>query len=257
MFVQGTTNWSGGSIQTSRAGVAGLTATADAHYEINNCDFDEDDGEPGLQNLSVHVYQGGQLDNLRFSNRADGFMDVVGTEPGSANKKSLGTIQVFGEFVQATGSEIRLEITSVEEFESILINGKSSFAGDLIVAGTNGFKPQAGDRYPLFVASKMCGEFQTITLPKLPTDLAWDTDNLMLDGTIFIKEIRIPGDFNGDAVLNLLDVVSFVQALTDSPQFELENPGVDLLDIGDFNNDSAFNLLTSRGSSICCPVNRC
>ena len=53
---------------------------------------------------------------------------------------------------------------------------------------------------------------------------------------------RLPGDMNGDGVVDLLDTGLFIQALVDRPAFETAYPLVDADLLGDINEDGQFDL---------------
>jgi fibronectin-binding autotransporter adhesin len=93
-------------------------------------------------------------------------------------------------------SSLQLDFGSTNYFEIDKANGNNdailglasvSYSGDLIVANLGG-PLAAGDTFVLFAATPgtYFGTFNTITLPTLPTGLVWNTDNLLVDGSISV-----------------------------------------------------------------------
>ncbi len=65
----------------------------------------------------------------------------------------------------------------------VLSSGTLTYGGALTVVNI-GAALQLNDTFDLFDASAFAGSFSPITLPSLPTGLAWDTTQLTVDGTI-------------------------------------------------------------------------
>jgi hypothetical protein len=52
---------------------------------------------------------------------------------------------------------------------------------------------------------------------------------------------QLPGDMNGDGIVNVDDIEAFALALTNSAAYETQYPGIDLMEAGDTNHDGVFN----------------
>ena len=191
-------------------GIAGLGTSADASYVRTTQDFDGDDGSDGLQQWSIHLYQGGEIDNLIISNRTTGFQDVTGV---ASTILDPSTFTVDGDFTMLAGSTLEMEIFNPTLFDDVVVGGDFTAGGTLDVDLAAGAPTLGlGDSFDLFdfdPNSTVSGSFATLDLPSLTAGLVWDTSNLLTTGEITVATPGIPGDFNGDGRVDGLDFLAW------------------------------------------------
>ena len=190
-------------------GEAGLSSSADMSYALNDRDFDEDDGAPGVQQWSIHLYSGGHLDNLVLSNEADGFTDVTTAltfDGGTVDLQDLLTpafLRVSGDYRHEANATLELDLKSDSEHDRLLVDGNLLLeGGELRVALANGLTPQAGDRFDILDFSEAIGSFDALTLPSLSDGLAWDASQLLETGEL---RVGVIGDYNADGRVDAAD----------------------------------------------------
>jgi autotransporter-associated beta strand protein len=93
---------------------------------------------------------------------------------------------------------------------NLICLGSLTFGGELIVTSFGAF--EAGDQFKLFDFTGNPGSFASITLPTLDPGLAWNTNNLSVDGTISVVSTASPSpQITGPAVV---DGTNFVLSVT-------------------------------------------
>jgi hypothetical protein len=133
---------------------------------------------------------------------------AASVEPGDG----IGTLTAFGGYTQQSGGELTIELagTQANQFDILrILGGSATLAGTLNVQladpGTGAFVPQPGDTFPILTAATgVTGQFTTLSLPALTSNLAWKlryaTNDLTLVATL-------PYDFNGDGEVSAADYV--------------------------------------------------
>ena len=80
----------------------------------------------------------------------------------------------------------------------IRCSGSFTFAGTLIVTNL-GATLQSGDTFNLFAATSFSGSFSSVALPPLSAGLIWNTNNLAVNGTIYVTNIFYNLTYNAGA----------------------------------------------------------
>ncbi len=199
---------------------------------------------------AVTVSAHGRLDGSGLVNSSVVSRGIV--EPGD---DAPGALRVDGNYEQVPGpnyalatSELRIRIgagTDAPGAARLDVGGVASLGGRLRVSFVPGFEPSVGQVFRVLSASSVQGAFQQIILP-LPTT-AWRLRYLSDASGASIEIIPggIPGDTNGDCVVNFADLNNVLSGYGQT--------GVGL--IGDANGDGVVNfsdlnlVLSSFGQS--------
>ena len=142
--------------------------------------------------LTGYIKGAGTLDNVVITGT-----DAPGFSPATVYRGSVA---------YAGSLEIELGGTSPGSFDRIIHAGLAQLGGDLDVLLINGFSPTAGDNFDVLDWSSISGAFASINLPALPGGLAWDTSNLLIDGTLAVLAAQLPGDLNADGFVGIDDL---------------------------------------------------
>ena len=184
-------------------GESGLGISSDMSYSLTDRDFDEDDGTPGIQQWSFHLYSGGHIDNFVVSNQEDGFLDVttlLTTEGGSVqvfDMLSPAYLQVSGDYVHEIGATLELDMFDTSNFDRFIVDGHMNLqGGGLSIQLGEGFEPQLGDIFEILEFASVSGNFDDVILPVLPSGLVWDKSNLLVTGELAVTQEN--ADFDGD-----------------------------------------------------------
>ncbi|QDU56656.1 beta strand repeat-containing protein [Aeoliella mucimassa] len=117
-------------------------------------------------------------------------------------------LNVDGDFDMNAGSSLTLRISSPDFHDQIDVSGMFTADGTLNIAARSvGLTATEGDVFDLFLFEEgmASGSFSIGTLPTLPVGLAWDISNLLVNGELAVVAGTLPGDFNGDGLVNLGD----------------------------------------------------
>jgi hypothetical protein len=141
-------------------------------------------------NLSI---TGGSLNTGSLVNRSD----LVLTS-GTLNT-TTATLTAGGEL------DITLSGTTRDtQYCALSASGTVSLAGSLFVYLDN-FTPAIGDTFDILDGT-LSGVFASpLQLPALPAGRAWDTSNLYTTGVIKVVATGIPGDYNGNGIVDAAD----------------------------------------------------
>ncbi|WP_428386202.1 hypothetical protein [Mucisphaera sp.] len=152
---------------------------------------------------------------------------------------SVGALTINGELSLDTASSLIIEIagTSVSDHDVLSLgNDPLVAAGTFQIELIDGFTPSLDDSFDVLDFGSASGQFDTLDLPALPTDLQWDTSLLISDGIVSIGSGGgILGDFNGDGEIDAQDIDLLVAAIlgaSSDPQFDLD--GENAVDANDF-----------------------
>jgi hypothetical protein len=170
---------------------------------------------------------------------------------------SPGKLSVAGNYLQTSGS-LLIEIdgtTAESQYDVLDVTGNLTMSGgslDVVM----GFTPTPGGTFDIlnFAAVNLTGA--TLNLGTPGTDMAWDSSQLSVDGSLTALSALL-GDMNGDLSVTIADVSLFVQALVNRAGYDVNNFPVDAdvngdvdssgtFDLGDL---SAFSALTFSGAS--------
>jgi T5SS/PEP-CTERM-associated repeat protein len=70
----------------------------------------------------------------------------------------------------------------------------------------NGFTPVIGDSFDILDWGSITGSFDTINLPALGVGLGWDTNSLLIDGTLSVIKTGPIGDLDNDGFVGIADL---------------------------------------------------
>jgi hypothetical protein len=156
----------------------------------------------GNVNVTGGVLGGGGRVGGNVTNAAGGTV-----APGT----STGRLSVQGNYVQQPGSSLAIEIGGLsegEQYDVLNVTGTMTLSGGTLnVTLVNGFSPAVNNNFDILDFASLSGSgFTTINLPGGPG--AWNTSQLLTTGTItFIGSIGVPGDYNGNGVVDGADYV--------------------------------------------------
>ncbi len=97
-------------------------------------------------------------------------------------------------------------ITPGTGHDKLIVTGTLTLGGTLDVSFIDGFNAIAGDSYDILDWGSRSGSFSTINLPTLDSHLVWNTDSLLVDGTISVESTSLPGDLDHDGFVGLGDL---------------------------------------------------
>jgi hypothetical protein len=184
------------------------------------------------------VLDGGEI-NVNGVNRFVGdLVNDAELNPGS----SPGTLTVTGDFTQRPNGKLTMEIVSPllseivysQSSDQLAVEGTLTLDGELSVLALHGYSPSRFERFQLFDAKTVTGEFTAIDVPSLDDGLVWNLRNLYTRGELSVipKEI---GDSNLDGTFNSGDLVQvFVAALYETGRTADWSQG-------DWNQDDVFD----------------
>ena len=204
-------------------GEPGLSSSSDMAYKLNDRDFDEDDGSPGIQQWSIHLYSGGHIDNFVISNESDGFEDVTTsltfTEKSSSATSMLSPayLRVSGDYLHEPGATLRIDLANKTDNEQLIVDGQLKIqGGTLEVTLVDGFIPEQGQLFDLLEFTNLIGSFDTLKLPSLPNGLTWDRSMLLVTGELQV--VAEDADFNNDGGVDGLDFLIWQRGVGSTDQ---------------------------------------
>jgi hypothetical protein len=135
------------------------------------------------------------------------FASVVGTAINPA-----GNLTVQGDFYHLAGGQIAIDLgghSAGVNYDTLTIQGNADLEGDLAVslidAGNGMFTPSLGNTFSILTASHgITGQFANISLPQLPSDLAWRLDYLANSVRL---DVLYSADLNQDGIVDARDYV--------------------------------------------------
>jgi len=173
--------------------------------------------------------------------QADVVADGGQVTPGS----SIGRLTIDGDFTQAVGSVLRIEIGGTDpltEHDVLIVTGAAQLNGTLAATLTGGFMPVPGDRFEVVTATSGSGPLASADLPEVPglrhyVDVGPSTAAVV---------VTYAGDLDGDGDVDLPDYVGLADCLN-GPNVSTPPPGCtaaefeaadldfdDDVDLGDF-----------------------
>jgi autotransporter-associated beta strand protein len=109
--------------------------------------------------------------------------------PGS----SIGTLSFNGNLTfNATGIAAFEISKNPFAYDQATVGGTVSYSGTLNVVNTSIETFEAGDNFPIFTASNYTGAFSIINLPSLDAGLAWKTNRLAVNGSLWVVSTAPP-----------------------------------------------------------------
>jgi glucose/arabinose dehydrogenase len=126
-----------------------------------------------------------------------------------------GTLWVNNAFKMESGAAMALRVGASSVIPGqpqngvVAIGGTATVAGELDLSfadfGDGVFVPSIGNVIvAVWAAGGITGSFDSINLPELPSTFIWDT-HYTLNAIYFTIDARLPGDYNGDGVVDAAD----------------------------------------------------
>lgn len=170
----------------------------------------------GTLDLNGHsIYSGGTF------NFSSGRLKDVAVFQGSLHQQGGvletgntggGVTRISGDYAMTAGASIEVELFGAggvagADFDQLVVNRDTAFDGTLTVLLAEDFNPEADAVFQIFqLDGQSEGAFDLINLPALASGLAWDTSLLYSAGEISVSLVPIPGDYNGDRVVDQSDL---------------------------------------------------
>ncbi len=104
--------------------------------------------------------------NGTFKASTTGIINEGSVAPG----QSPGLLAITGDYTQATGGSLNIEIGGLvagTEFDRLTVSGTASLAGILNVSLLGGFDPAIGSNFDFLLAGNVLGSFDQVLLPSL------------------------------------------------------------------------------------------
>ena len=190
-------------------------------------------GTSPIRTIGIHEGRGifVEVDDLHFTE------GEVLTNPLDADELRGEILTVQGDATLAPGSRVRVDIGDSGTSDRLSVQGALQLGGELEVSLDPSASINAGDRYDILDFSSVSGSFDVLSLPALPSGLAWDTTSLLVDGDLVAAGGCGPADIAVPyGQLDLADISAFVASFISSdPVADLDGNGVfDLADLSGF-----------------------
>jgi T5SS/PEP-CTERM-associated repeat protein len=161
-------------------------------------------GPPQAEAGAVHVYVSGRLAGSGI------VQGRVVSDGVVAPGHSTGSLAIMGNYEQASGAELAIEVAGAAagEFDALNVSGSAILApgAGLAVQLANGFIPQAGDSFAILTAASVVGQFAVPDgLPTLAAGLAWRVAQLPTSVALEVFA-PLPGDFDSSGYVDAADL---------------------------------------------------
>jgi T5SS/PEP-CTERM-associated repeat protein len=123
---------------------------------------------------------------------------------------STGELIIVGYYTQTAAGKLLIELagtTAASQYDQLWIGSGATLGGSLEVRLLDGFSPSAGQSFNILLKSHPSGAFDSIQLPALGGNLSWDTSQLYVSGVLSVVSAGLPGDYNGNGVVDTADYV--------------------------------------------------
>jgi T5SS/PEP-CTERM-associated repeat protein len=142
------------------------------------------------------------------------FHDPV-TNTGGTIEVFPGSTIVYLQGLTTTGSSASLAVAlsdpETNPDGAIEVSGDASLAGNLNVSFAAGFKPTAGDVFPILsAAGAITGSLNLASAPALPGGMQWDLD---MNTSSVLLSVVATGDYNGNGVVDTADYIVWRNSL--------------------------------------------
>ena len=118
---------------------------------------------------------------------------------------------INGDFTQSSSGMLRVRLSGnmpITDFDRLRLTGHATLGGTLQVLLIDGFTPDIGDSFRVVIHSGgHTGEFDTVSLPALPSDREWEVN--YFSGMVQLDVVEpqdCPGDLDGDLDVDLSDL---------------------------------------------------
>ena len=131
----------------------------------------------GMLNAGVINVEGGIRLNTPICGGCPGFPDPPEEEgvaarvvPAQSAAFQPGTLNVNGPLTLTTSSLVRLDVGGAlpVQYDRLLVNGRATLGGELLITFANGFLPKEGDQFAFLQADAVSGNFAKVSVAGLP-----------------------------------------------------------------------------------------
>lgn len=156
-----------------------------------------------------------------------------------------GTIEVFpgstivylqGLTTTGSGSAMAIALSNPDSGSGspIEVSNAASLAGSLNITLASGFKPSAGDVFPIITASGgVTGSLNLASAPTLPGGMQWDLD---VNASNVMVSVVATGDYNGNGVVDAADYVVWRKSQNQTgPGLAADSNGDSVVNVADYN----------------------
>ena len=152
----------------------------------------------------------GEFDRINATSGAlEGRVNVSGTNDNAAFAALQNPAVNLSEVavVLDANSTVLLDLAGTSQYDQLVIPGHLDVGGQLTIELTGEFEPDAGNVFDILDFGTLSGSFAAVNLPVLDGGLAWDTSQLLLDGSLCAGScvVQTSGDYNGDDVVDAAD----------------------------------------------------
>jgi hypothetical protein len=148
-------------------------------------------------------FQGGELraaTNVKFS--------LVNAGGAISPGNGIGETIIEGDYtVTSVNAAVNIELASTSSFDELSVTGAIDLDGILNVSLLNNFAPSLGNTFTFLTGASLSGTFADANFPTLGAGLGWDV--IYNANSVAIKVVEqndVPGDTNGDGVVNIVDL---------------------------------------------------
>ncbi|MCG8449444.1 MAG: sulfatase-like hydrolase/transferase [Pirellulales bacterium] len=146
---------------------------------------------------------------------------VMGTASNPIDFDTTGVLTIEGDYTQLITGQLAIDLGGTDnsdildqQFDSLVVTGDITLAGNLLVSLVDGFNPGLNDTFDILDFASVTGNFDTLTLPVLTPGLEWDTSNLVVDGTLRVVQTA---DLDGDGDVDGVDFLHWQRGLSPNP----------------------------------------
>ncbi|RYG68571.1 PEP-CTERM sorting domain-containing protein [bacterium] len=118
-----------------------------------------------------------------------------GYAPGSFFGSRLASVAFEGDLALGATNALTMELGGTSPgtgYDRLTVGGLATLGGSLNVVRLSDFALAPGQSFDLFDFSLWNGQFSSVNLPTLGSDLKWDTSTLYANGTIRVQSVPEP-----------------------------------------------------------------
>ena len=119
---------------------------------------------------------------------------------------SPAALFIDGDFNQLSDGELRIELTSDQVYDRLIVDGDVALNGKLTLELIGGFVPSANAEFDILDFDGLSGAFSMLALPSLSGFLSWDVSQLYTTGKLQVIGTPYEGDFQEDLDVDSLDL---------------------------------------------------
>jgi T5SS/PEP-CTERM-associated repeat protein len=164
------------------------------------------------------VRNGGSVSaNLGLTIQTGGVLEGDGTVIANVTNNHIvtpgatlpGTLHISGNYSQGTAASLLIELASAASIDKLAVTGTATLSGALSVQLAGGYVPLAGTAFDLLDWGSRSGTFTSVSLPVLPSPLAWNTSLLYASGVVSVSSPFLAADFNENHFVDAADLVKW------------------------------------------------